>query len=219
MISSKINKILSAKLQFFKLNLELCKSQIKFKTMKLFKPFFVAFISLTLFAFTTQITKEVNTESSVVKWTGYKVTGKHEGTIMIKKGSLTFKNNVLVGGKFVIDMSTINTTDLEGDYKKKLDGHLKDDDFFGVEKHKTASLVFTSLKQNGTNYIVNADLTIKGITNKVKFKMQVLENSAIADLKIDRTKYDIKYGSASFFDDLKDRAIYDEFDLNVNLSF
>lgn len=187
--------------------------------MKLFKPFFVAFISLTLFAFTTQITKEVNTESSVVKWTGYKVTGQHEGTIMIKKGSLTFKNNVLVGGKFVIDMSTINTTDLEGDYKKKLDGHLKDDDFFGVEKHKTASLVFTSLKQNGTNYVVNADLTIKGITNKVKFKMQVLENSAIADLKIDRTKYDIKYGSASFFDDLKDRAIYDEFDLNVNLSF
>ena len=187
--------------------------------MRLFKLFFVAFISLTLFAFTTQITKEVNTESSVVKWTGYKVTGQHEGTIMIKKGSLTFKNNVLVGGKFVIDMSTINTTDLEGDYKKKLDGHLKDDDFFGVEKHKTASLVFTSLKQNGTNYVVNADLTIKGITNKVKFKMQVLENSAIADLKIDRTKYDIKYGSASFFDDLKDRAIYDEFDLNVNLSF
>ena len=219
MISSKINKILSAKLQFLKLNLELCKSNIKFKTMRLFKLFFVAFISLTLFAFTTQITKEVNTESSVVKWTGYKVTGQHEGTVMIKKGSLTFKNNVLVGGKFVIDMSTINTTDLEGDYKKKLDGHLKDDDFFGVEKHKTASLVFTSLKQNGTNYIVNADLTIKGITNKVKFKMQVLENSAIADLKIDRTKYDIKYGSASFFDDLKDRAIYDEFDLNVNLSF
>ena len=219
MISSKINKILNAKLQFFKLNLELCNFHIKFKIMKLFKPFFVAIISLSLFAFTSEITKEVNTETSVVKWTGYKVTGQHEGTIKIKKGSLTFKNNVLVGGKFVIDMSTINTTDLEGDYKKKLDGHLKDDDFFGVEKHKTASLVFTSLKQNGTNYIVNADLTIKGITNKVKFKMQVLENSAIADLKIDRTKYDIKYGSASFFDDLKDRAIYDEFDLNVNLSF
>ena len=219
MISSKINKILSAKLQFLKLNLELCTSHIKLKIMKLFKVFFVAIISLSLFAFTSEITKEVNTETSVVKWTGYKVTGQHEGTIMIKKGSLTFEDNVLVGGKFIIDMSTINTTDLEGDYKKKLDGHLKDDDFFGVEKHKTASLVFTSLKQNGTNYIVNADLTIKGITNKVKFKMQVLENSAIADLKIDRTKYDIKYGSASFFDDLKDRAIYDEFDLNVNLSF
>ena len=187
--------------------------------MKLFKLFFIAFTTLSFFAFTSQITKEVNTESSVVKWTGYKVTGQHEGTIMIKKGSLTFNNNVLVGGKFLIDMSTINTTDLEGDYKKKLDGHLKADDFFGVEKHKTASMVFTTIKQNGANYIVNADLTIKGITNKVKFKMQVSENSAIANLKIDRTKFDIKYGSASFFDDLKDRAIYDEFDLNVNLSF
>ena len=187
--------------------------------MKLFKLFFIAFTTLSFFAFTSQITKEVNTESSVVKWTGYKVTGQHEGTIMIKKGSLTFNNKVLVGGKFLIDMSTINTTDLEGDYKKKLDGHLKADDFFGVEKHKTASMVFTTIKQNGANYIVNADLTIKGITNKVKFKMQVSENSAIANLKIDRTKFDIKYGSASFFDDLKDRAIYDEFDLNVNLSF
>lgn len=191
----------------------------KIRIMKLFKLFFIAFTSLSFFAFTSQITKEVNTESSVVKWTGYKVTGQHEGTIMIKKGSLTFNNNVLVGGKFLIDMSTINTTDLEGDYKKKLDGHLKADDFFGVEKHKTASMVFTTIKQNGANYIVNADLTIKGITNKVKFKMQVSENSAIANLKIDRTKFDIKYGSASFFDDLKDRAIYDEFDLNVNLSF
>lgn len=187
--------------------------------MKLFKLFFIAFTSLLFFAFTSQITKEVNTESSIVKWIGYKVTGQHEGTIEIKKGSLTFEDNVLVGGKFIIDMSTINTTDLEGDYKKKLDGHLKDDDFFGVEKHKTASMVFTSIKQNGADYIVNADLTIKGITNKVKLKMQVSENSATADLKIDRTKYDIKYGSASFFDGLKDRAIYDEFDLNVNLSF
>jgi polyisoprenoid-binding protein YceI len=67
--------------------------------------------------------------------------------------------------------------------------------------------------------MVAADLTIKGITNRVTFKMEVSENSAIANLKIDRTKFDIKYGSASFFDGLKDRAIYDEFDLNVNLSF
>jgi polyisoprenoid-binding protein YceI len=187
--------------------------------MKLSKILFIALISISLFGFTSRITKEVNTESSIVKWTGYKVTGQHEGTIMIKKGSLTFEDNVIVGGKFIIDMSTINTTDLEGDYKKKLDGHLKDDDFFGVEKHKTASLIFTSLIQNGANYMVNADLTIKGITNKVKFKMQVSENSATANLKIDRTKFDIKYGSASFFDNLKDRAIYDEFDLIVNLSF
>ena len=118
-----------------------------------------------------------------------------------------------------MDMTTINTTDLEGDYKKKLDGHLKDNDFFGVETHKTASLTFTAVKPNGSNHIVEGDLTIKGITNKVRFNMSVTDNSATAKLKIDRTKFNIKYGSASFFDGLKDRAIYDEFDLNVTLSF
>ena len=114
-------------------------------------------------------------------------------------------------------MNLIRHTDTN--YKKKLDGHLKDDDFFGVEKHKTASLIFTSLIQNGANYMVNADLTIKGITNKVKFKMQVSENSATANLKIDRTQFNITYKSASLSNVLKDKAIYDEFDLSVKLEF
>jgi polyisoprenoid-binding protein YceI len=118
-----------------------------------------------------------------------------------------------------MDMTTINTTDIEGDYKAKLDGHLKSNDFFGVKKYNTASLEFISVKGNGTNYNVKGVLIIKGIKDQIEFKMQVSENSATAKLKIDRTKFDIKYGSASFFDGLKDRAIYDEFDLNVNLKF
>lgn len=187
--------------------------------MKFIKLSLLAFLSISLTALTTETVKEVNVQNSVVKWTGYKVTGQHEGTIMLKQGVLIYNENELVGGKFIMDMTTINTTDLEGDYKKKLDGHLKDNDFFGVEKFKTSSLIFTSVKPNGSNYVVEADLTIKGITNSVKFNMTVSEDTASADLKIDRTKFDIKYGSASFFDGLKDRAIYDEFDLNVNLSF
>ena len=170
-------------------------------------------------AFTTETVREVNVENSVVKWTGYKVTGQHEGTIMLKQGALIYNESELIGGKFIMDMTTINTTDLEGDYKKKLDDHLKADDFFGVENHKTANMVFTSVKKSGESYDITADLTIKDITNVVNFKMSVQENSATANLKIDRTKFNIKYGSASFFDGLKDRAIYDEFDLNVYLSF
>jgi polyisoprenoid-binding protein YceI len=154
-----------------------------------------------------------------VKWTGYKVTGQHEGTISLKKGTLMFDGKTLTGGKFVMDMTTINTTDIEGDYKAKLDGHLKSNDFFGVKKYNTASLEFISVKGNGTNYNVKGVLIIKDIKDQIEFKMQVSENSATAKLKIDRTKFDIKYGSASFFDGLKDRAIYDEFDLNVNLKF
>jgi polyisoprenoid-binding protein YceI len=187
--------------------------------MKSIKLIAIAFLSLTFAAFTTETVKEINVADSVVKWTGYKVTGQHEGTIMLKQGALIYNDSELVGGKFIMDMTTINTTDLEGDYKKKLDGHLKDNDFFGVETHKTASLTFTAVKPNGSDHIVEGDLTIKGITNKVRFNMSVTDNSATAKLKIDRTKFNIKYGSASFFDGLKDRAIYDEFDLNVTLSF
>lgn len=164
--------------------------------------------------------KEIKTENSKLVWKGYKVTGSHEGTLAIKSGSLVFDNDKLTGGEFVIDMTTISATDLEGEYKGKLDGHLKSDDFFGVEKHPTAKLVFKKVKSTGKNaYDVTGDLTIKGKTNSVSFSISVYGSKATASLKVDRTKYDVRYGSTSFFDDLKDKAIYDEFDLVADLEF
>lgn len=177
------------------------------------------FIGLTLTSFTDKKVVEINIDESMTKWVGYKVTGQHEGTISFDQGQLIFEGNKLVGGKFVMDMTTINTTDIEGSYKKKLDNHLKSADFFGVDQHKKALLEFTSVKKTANGYAVDGNLTIKGIQNPVSFDMSVTGNTASANLKIDRTKFDIKYGSASFFDDLKDRAIYDEFDLTVKLSF
>ena len=82
--------------------------------------------------------KRIDTGESSIQWTGYKVTGQHEGTIDFKGGALEFKDGKLVGGTFTIDMTTINTTDLTGEYKGKLDGHLKSDDFFGVAKFPDA---------------------------------------------------------------------------------
>lgn len=187
--------------------------------MKSIKLTALAFISLTLFAFSSETVKKINVEKSVVKWTGYKVTGQHEGTISLQSGALIFEGNKLTGGKFVMDMTTINTTDIEGAYKAKLDGHLKSNDFFGVKKHKEALLNFTSVKQNGNKYYIKGDLTIKGITNEITFELELFKDYAVTKLKIDRTKFDVKYGSASFFDGLKDRAIYDEFDLSVKLKF
>ncbi len=174
---------------------------------------------LTLTAFTTLETKQVDTDQSIINWVGYKVTGQHEGTITLKKGVLEFNDNQLTGGNFVMDMTSINTTDLEGDYKNKLDGHLKADDFFGVETHTKATLVFTSVTKNETNYAVVGDLTIKGITNQISFDLTVSENTATTTFQVDRTKFGIKYGSASFIDGLKDKAIYNEFDLKVSLKF
>jgi polyisoprenoid-binding protein YceI len=182
----------------------------------------LAFITFFALSFTTiqGQKKEVKIDNSKVVWKGYKVTGSHEGTIAIQSGSLSFDDDKLTGGEFVIDMTTINTTDLDGEYKGKLDGHLKSDDFFGVENHPTAKLLFNKVKATGKNaYDVTGDLTIKGKTNPVSFTISIYGSKATASLKVDRTKYDVRYGSTSFFDDLKDKAIYDEFDLVADLEF
>lgn len=164
--------------------------------------------------------KEVNVDNSKVVWKGYKVTGSHEGTIDLSSGKLIFEDEKLVGGEFTIDMTTLGSTDLTGDYKGKLDGHLKSDDFFGVENHPTSTLVFTNVKQTGKNsYEVTGDLTIKGHKNPITFDLSVYGQRANAALKVDRSKYDVRYGSTSFFDGLKDKAIYDEFDILVDLEF
>lgn len=180
---------------------------------------FIMILAITTMAFTNISEKNVDVKQSKVTWKGYKVTGQHEGTIDLKEGKLTFENNVLKGGHFVIDMTTLGSTDLEGEWKGKLDGHLKSDDFFGVEKFPTASLKITKVEKKGENYTVTGDLTIKNITNPITFDMMVKDNTASAALKIDRSKFDVRYGSPSFFNDLQDKAIYDEFDINVNLAF
>ena len=183
------------------------------------KSAFVFVLALTVVSFTSISDKTVNVKDSQITWKGYKVTGQHEGTITLKEGTLTFKDNKLTGGNFVMDMTSLTVTDLEGGMKGKLEGHLKSDDFFGVEKHPTASFKITKVEGKDGKYKVTGALTIKGNTNTNTFDMTVDKNSATAALKIDRSKYDVRYGSTSFFENLQDKAIYDEFDLNVNLKF
>jgi polyisoprenoid-binding protein YceI len=187
-----------------------------FRTIAVFVMAFMAFSFTTL----NEGKKEIKIENSKVVWKGYKVTGSHEGTIAIKSGFLNFNADQLIGGEFTIDMTTISSTDLEGEYKGKLDGHLKSADFFGVENFPTAKLVFTEVKSSGKNsYEVSGNITIKNITEPVSFDLSVYGNKANAALKIDRSKFDVRYGSSSFFDGLKDKAIYDEFDIVADLEF
>ncbi|MBU3681720.1 MAG: YceI family protein [Flavobacterium sp.] len=164
--------------------------------------------------------KKIKPLASSIQWTGKKVTGQHEGTINFLDGFLTFKSNKLVAGTFTVDMKSISTTDLTGEYKDKLDGHLKADDFFGVEKFPTATLLFkkvTPVKAN--TYTVVADLTIKGKMNPVTFTLVTSATGATADVKINRAKYDVQYGSETFLGSLGDKAIYDDFDLKIKLVY
>ncbi|WP_040278906.1 YceI family protein [Psychroserpens damuponensis] len=184
------------------------------------KSAFIVVLALSFASFTTIFKKEIKVKESTITWKGHKVTGSHQGTINLSQGVLLFENDYLSGGNFTIDMASISVTDLEaGKGKEKLEGHLKSDDFFGTSKYGTATLTITDVNGTGGNYTVTGDLMIKGKTNPVTFNMMINNNSATANIKVDRTKYDIKYGSASFFDGLKDKAIYDEFDLNVALKF
>ena len=162
----------------------------------------------------------VNTSKSTVKWKGEKVTGFHEGIISIKTANLTFDNDVLTGGEVIIDMSTINCTDLSGPYKNKLEEHLNSDDFFNVLDYPVSKLKITKCtKVNENKYNVVADLTIKEITKSVEFETELINNVATANLNIDRTKFDIKYSSESFFKNLGDKMIYDNFSLTVNINY
>ncbi|WP_273567728.1 YceI family protein [Maribacter halichondriae] len=164
--------------------------------------------------------KEVNVEKSKVTWKAYKVGGGHVGTVNLKEGAFMFDNGKLTGGEFLVDMTTLIPTDVEGESKGKLEGHLKSDDFFSVETHPTAKLVFTKAESfNKNSYTVTGDLTIKGITKPITFVVSIYDNKATSTLKVDRTKYDIKFRSGNFFENLGDKTIYDEFDLVVEMEF
>lgn len=167
--------------------------------------------------------KSIDAEKSTIDWKGEKVTGQHTGTIALKSGSLEMKDNKLTGGSFVIDMTSIENTDLEGEYKGKLEGHLKSDDFFGVTTFPEASLVITKVKETkkANVYEVTGNLTIKGITHPITFTATLIDSNgtvvANTNIIVDRSKYDVRYGSGSFFDNLGDKTIYDDFTLTVNL--
>lgn len=178
---------------------------------------------LVLFSFNKGIaqTYKIDPTKSIVNWTGKKITGQHEGIVLFKDGLLIFKNKKVAGGNFTVNMKSLSNTDQTGTSKQKLEGHLRSEDFFSVDNFPTATLVIKSIADKGKNtYLINADLTIKGITNSNQFDLVIVNaNKATAKLTVDRTKYDIKYGSGSYFDDLGDKTIYDEFELNVVLVY
>ncbi|MGY6647199.1 YceI family protein [Wenyingzhuangia sp. IMCC45574] len=186
------------------------------KTTKI-KSVVLAVLAVLTISFTANADnkKPIKKEKSTIKWVGKKVTGKHTGTIDFKSGEVTLKQGKLVGGSFVVDMKTINVTDLTGEYKGKLEGHLNSDDFFGVATYPEAKFVITSVDGN----TVKGDLTIKGHTEKQAFTLVKKGKTISGDVKIDRTKFGIRYGSSSFFDNLKDKAINNEFELSIHIEF
>jgi len=164
----------------------------------------------------------VDVTKSTINWEGKKFSGSHTGTVALTSGTLGFNGKKLTEGGFVANMTTIQTLD-GGKPSPGLDKHLKNDDFFGVEKFPAANFVIKKVEGNGADVKITGDLTIKGKTNPVTFAAKLTWNAdktvtAVAEkVAIDRTKYGIEYKSKSIFSSIGDNFIYDEFTIDVKL--
>jgi len=166
---------------------------------------------------------KVDNQESKLIWQAKKATGDHNGEVKISSGQFTAENNVLKSGTFDIDLNTITDADLTDQASNdKLVSTLKSETFFSTDKFPKANFAIVSaIKTSGNQYDIKGKLTIKGITNDVNFPATLAINgkklNATAKITVDRTKYDIKFRSKNFFENLGDKVIYDDFDLNVNL--
>lgn len=169
-----------------------------------------------------QTKKVVN---SNVEWWGYKLAkteaSSHNGFVNLKSGDVVMKGNNIVGGTFSLDMTSINATDLTGEYQTKLNNQLKHGDFFDVDKFPNATYKITSVKKNSNKafpYMVNGTLTAKGKTNPVSFPAKISLNNGVLNMisdkfTFDRQKFGINYASSA-----KDIVIKDNIDMIINVT-
>jgi len=172
--------------------------------------------------YVTDVTK------SSIEWKGFKPTGTHNGTINIDTGVFQFDNGTIQSGTFLIDMNSITNLDMEGDMKMNLENHLKgtvegkEGDFFNVNQFPTGAFEITGVEDAGGKIMLSGNLTLKGVKNNITFPVSIStegESLTITSepFTIDRTKWDVNYGSKSVFDNLGDKFINDEIELKINV--
>tara|TARA_Y100001980_G_C14527552_1_gene303170 strand:+ start:153 stop:845 length:693 start_codon:yes stop_codon:yes gene_type:complete len=164
----------------------------------------------------------IQTQSKII-WEGKKVTGtSHSGDIKIKNSNVVVDLDGNVSGNIIIDMKSINNTDMSGKDKSNLERHLKSPDFFDVNNFETGQITFNSVERNENKISFVGDLTVKGITNPITFDAFIKKDinemiSTKSVIVFDRAKYDVRYGSGSFFENLGDNMISDDIKLDVEI--
>ncbi len=187
-------------------------------------------VTLTIFilisvsySFAQKSNGTIDLKQSKLEWTGKKLGGEHYGEIQLSSGYLTFDKKKLTGGSFEMDMTTITCVDItDAKQNKRLVDHLKSEDFFSVTGFPKSTFAISKIEvKSTTDYLITGNLTIKGKTNLVAFPAKVeLANGqtrAEAILVFDRSKFDVKFGSQSFFENLGDKLVYDDVEMKVIL--
>lgn len=177
----------------------------------------IAFLSMS---FVNQVKKKlkVDVASSSIIWKGYKPTGSHTGTINLSSGNLVLEGKELIGGSFVVDMSTIKESKDNG----RLENHLKSEDFFEVDTYAYSKFEITSSSTKEDKTYISGSMTIKDVTKEISFVATVSENDETVTLtsetfQINRADFNVKYQSKTFFDDLREKYINDDFDMQVTI--
>jgi len=163
---------------------------------------------------------QVDTEASVVRWDNSKITGvNHPGTVDVKTGSFEIKEGKLANGEVIIDMTTVKSDE-------KLDDlvvHLLGEDFFSVDTYPESKIVLKKMEldENTGKYMVEGDLTIKDVTNPISFPASVAQGveglGIVAEFEIDRTEWNVLWGSGKGLDNLKDKYLRDEIRYKLNI--
>tara|TARA_R110002012_G_scaffold64308_2_gene169032 strand:- start:1154 stop:1807 length:654 start_codon:yes stop_codon:yes gene_type:complete len=167
----------------------------------------------------------VDTEASTIMWKGFKPTGSHVGNIKIESGVFTMNGDAIESGSFLIDMASINVTDIpaEDEGNAKLAGHLKSPDFFDVEAFPASAFEVTGFTSENGKMMLSGNLKMKDVENNISIPVMVSENNDTITItsesfSVDRSKWNIKYGSKSFFDDLGDKFINDDMELQIKIT-
>ena len=184
-------------------------------------------VSILLMGLNLSSQVQMDLSKSSIKWIGKEITTKeHFGALKFSKAQLEFNGDVLTGGEFTVDMTTLDVQDLSGGGKQRLEGHLRSDDFFSVNKHQTSYLKINEvlppelsrIEADNNSFEVSGELTIKGITQPIVFTLKpVSDQSYVADLTFDRSDYNVRFRSGSFFENLGDKLILDDIKLEVTL--
>lgn len=185
---------------------------------------FIITITLTLISISFSYSQSLtaNKTQSLIRWYGEELTGKtHFGNLSFKEGRIELQDGLIIGGNFVVNMTSLSVEDLSGGAKARLEGHLRSDDFFSVDKYPEATLkISQKAKVEGDVQKLYGELTIKGIKHAVDFSIILVDKkTATANLTFDRSKYNVRFRSGSFFENLGDKLILDDIRMEVSLQW